>query len=252
MDHSAVKALAILQVMNRRPVSFVREISVETGISKPSVVRLLAILAQQGLVQRLDKSGAYIVTELVCGLASGFNEEVAVIRSAQRKLDEATANLMWPLAIGTYENGAMVVRYSTIGQSRVAWYRATFGARLSLRNSGMGQAYLSALTAQQCESVLVGEGPNDTFGGPEGDAIGECLSEKLAAVRTRGYAVRAPSPGHSTTSVSVPIIFRGNPVGAVSITVYAKVMSAEDAGLRYHKDIEALAEAIAKDLAVLS
>ena len=59
-DHSASRALAILEALNARPVSFVRDIARQTNISKPSIVRLLGILMEDGYVERASDRGAYL------------------------------------------------------------------------------------------------------------------------------------------------------------------------------------------------
>jgi IclR family mhp operon transcriptional activator len=247
MEHSATRALAILESLNRRPVSYVREIAQDTGISKPSIVRLLAILAEEGYVQRVDKAGAYAVTARVQTLSAGFHEAHSVIRATRPRMDALTAKIAWPLALGVMERRAMVIRYSTIPKSPMAWYQNTFGARLSLGNSGMGQAVLAFLPEAARNAALEEAEETAFFAQPHFDQ--KALLERLAEVRARGYAVRAPGHRHRTTSISVPILVDQSPVAGLSVTLFGRAMTPEDAGRRFAAPLQQLASEVACELA---
>jgi IclR family mhp operon transcriptional activator len=246
MEHSAARALEILESLNRRPVSYVREIALETGISKPSVVRLLAILAEEGYVQRIDKAGAYTLTESVQKLSAGLREDHAALRAARPLMDALTAEIAWPLAFGVMEQRAMVVRYSTIPKSPMAWYRNTFGARLSLSNSGMGQAVLAFLPKAALRAAL--EEPEEDAVFSQDRFAQRPLLMRLEEVRSRGYAMRPPGAEHRTASISVPILMDRHPVAALSVTIFGKAMTPEEAASRLVLPLQRLASAVAAEL----
>ena len=54
-----LRALQILRVLNRQPVSSVDAIHKQTAIPKPTIVRLLQTLEADGLVRRAPQYGAY-------------------------------------------------------------------------------------------------------------------------------------------------------------------------------------------------
>lgn len=226
VKHSASRALALIKAMNLRPVSSVRELASDTGISKPSVVRLLAILMEDGFVQRASGHGNYSLTREVEALSSGFRDDTTMARAAGPIMDALTADIQWPTALGFFEQGSMVVRYSTIPSSPLAWYRTTLYLRLPLLRSGMGQVFL-AFSDPATRQVLL-NAYNDEQVSPA-----EKSEQFFERVRERGYGLRAATMNHPTFSISVPIIVGNRIVGALSATIYARAMQIDEAIAKY-------------------
>lgn len=238
MKHSASRALALLKAMNMRPVSSVRELAIDTGISKPSVVRLLAILIEDGYVQRASRAGSYSLTRDVLLLSSGFRDDTTLGRAAAPIMGRLTAEIEWPTALGLFEAGAMVVRHSTIPSSPLAWYRTTLHMRLGLLGSAMGQIFLASCNPSTRRALIQAH---------DDDAVApaEKSEESFAQVRARGFGLRAPSAEHPTFSISVPITVRSSFAGALSVTIYARAMTVDLAVGRYLSRLKSAAEEIA-------
>ncbi len=225
MRHSATRALAILRAMNQRSVSSVRHLAHETGISKPSIVRLLGILIEDGYVRRAAGAGSYMLTENVLHLSTGFRSDLLIERAAETPMEELTARVGWPTALGMFEKGMMVVRYSTIASTHLAWYRSTLHHRLAPLDSAMGLAFL-AFCAQPERTALL----SSLLDEPR---VVERFENQLAQVRIRGHAVRLPTAEHPTLSLSVPIFHERRVRGALSVTLFGKAMTADTAADRY-------------------
>lgn len=242
MQHSASRAVALLRALNLRPVSAVAELARDTGISKPSVVRLLAILIEDGYVERASRPGSYMLTRKVLELAAGFGEDSTLVRIARPWMEQVTREIGWPTALGIFEAGAMVVRHSTIPTSPLAWYRTTLHMRLSLLGSAMGQAYLAncpEAVRRQLLAACDGDSP----------APAEITEEFFARVRKRGYGLRPAGAADPTFSISVPILVGVTPAGCLSATLYARSMAVAEAVRRYHERLLHVAAAIAAELA---
>lgn len=237
MKHSASRALALIRAMNARPVSAVGELARETGISKPSVVRLLAILIEDGFVQRASRPGSYSLTRQILSLSTGFRDDTMLARAAAPVMQRLTGEIEWPTALGVFEAGAMVVRHSTIPFSPLAWYRTTLYLRLGLLGSAMGQIFLASCDASTRANLLDAYDNNDV-------SPAEKSEEHFELVRARGYGLRAASADHPTISISVPIIVRESISGALSATIYARAMPVEQAVERYLDRLQAAAAEI--------
>ncbi len=238
MKHSATRALALLRAMNQRSVSSVRDLSAETAISKPSVVRLLAILIEDGYVQRASKGGTYMLTENVLQLASGFRRDVLIERAAGPPMEQLTAQVGWPTALGLFERGAMAIRYSTIPSSPLSWYRTTLYQRLPLLDSAMGLVFL-AFAASHMRAELLLSASADV-------SVAERSEERFEEIRTRGYAVRAPTFKHPTLSLSVPILSGAQFLAALSMTTFGRAMTVDNAVSRYLEPLRMAADLIAE------
>ncbi len=237
MKHSATRALALLKAMNQRAVSSVRDLAADTGISKPSVVRLLAILIEDGYVQHASKAGSYMLARDVLQLAAGFRSDALIERAAAPRMEELTTRVGWPAALGIFEQGAMVVRYSTIPTSPLSWYRTTLHHRLGLLDSAMGLVYL-AFSDEHVRMALLPSAPSEEFG------VSETCGERFEQVRARGYAIRAPTAKHPTLSLSVPLLHRTRVLAALSLTLFGRAMPAQEAVLRYLGPLRQSADAI--------
>ena len=237
MKHSASRALALISAMNARSVSAVGELARETGISKPSVVRLLAILIEDGFVQRTSRAGSYSLTRQVLSLSSGFRDDTMLARAAAPVMQKLTGEIEWPTALGVFEAGAMVVRHSTIPSSPLAWYRTTLYLRLGLLGSAMGQIFLASCDASVRANLLDAFDHDDV-------SPAEKSEDHFEQVRTRGYGLRAASADHPTFSISVPILVGGGISGALSATIYARAMPIDQAVDRYLDRLRAAAAEI--------
>ncbi|MFO1468428.1 MAG: hypothetical protein U1F35_18620 [Steroidobacteraceae bacterium] len=74
-----------------------------------------------------------------------------------------TRRIRWPLALGTLDEDAIVVRYSTMPASPLAVQSTTLGHRPGLIESAMGLAYLAHCPANE-RAILLGVLSMTTFG----------------------------------------------------------------------------------------
>ena len=237
MKHSATRALALLEAMNLRPVSAVRELAAATGISKPSVVRLLGILIDDGYVQRASKPGSYMLTRNVQRLSAGFRDDSNITRAAGPLMEELTREFEWPAALGMFEQGAMVVRYSTIPSSPIAWYRTTLYHRLPMLEFAMGLVYLAFSPAPVRAALLEAAGSDHV-------SPAERSEERFLQMRRQGYALRAPTANHPTLSIAVPLLLDGRVLAALSMTLFGRAIAADEAVARYLEPLRGAARAI--------
>lgn len=241
MQHSASRALALLRSMNLRPVSAVAELARDTGISKPSIVRLLAILIEDGYVQRAPRAGSYMLTREVLSLSAGFADDSTLVNIARPVMEDLTRDISWPAALGILEAGHMVVRHSTIPSSPLAWFRTTLHMRLSLTGSAMGQAHLASCPPRVRAQLLAAAGVSDRN-------CAELSEEFFGRVRERGYGLRLATTDQPTFSISVPVLARNKAVASLSVTIFARAMTVDQAVGRYLEKMRTAAAAIGSAL----
>src|SRR5688572_6921796 len=70
---SVERGLAILQAMNRRPVSSVDYLHKTTRLPKPTLVRLLHTMVKAGYLTNDVRQGGYQLASLVTSLSCGFH-----------------------------------------------------------------------------------------------------------------------------------------------------------------------------------
>ena len=143
--NAVTRAIVLLRALNRQPVSTIDVLFRQTGIPKPSIVRLLRTFEAEGLVRHAPQYGAYVLTSGVDDLACGYHSEPRIVEAVAPVADALTAEIKWPVAVGVLDTDALVVRYSTIPLSPLSLLHSSIGMRLSLVNMRTGRP--SGMTA---------------------------------------------------------------------------------------------------------
>ncbi len=228
---SALRLLVVLRVLNRHPFCRLAELHKLTGLPKPTLLRLLGALTNEGYLHFDRPTSIYSVTEKVRELGSGFSGANRIVSVAAPILLRETKRIKWPLAIGLLEQFEMVVRFSTMPYSPLAVMNTSFGHRHPLLGSALGHAYLGACPARERRQLLAQVGAT------------EASKDVLEALRL-GYGVRLPSRGGDSATLALPIRNgRVSPLGALSMTTFGRTMNAEFIA-RFLPDLRQIAEEI--------
>ena len=249
--NSVVRALDLLEALNRRPISTVDDLYGQTGIPKPSIVRLLQTFERRGLVRHAKQHGAYFLTSLVRTLSSGYHSEPRLIEASAALLDDFTRKVKWPLAIAVPESGAVFIRYSTIPLSPLSLLHSSLGMRLSLVSRALGRAYLAFCDAQEQEALIAllrkSQEPEDTAARDEA-----ALRTMLKQTRTRGLATRDPRVRTVSNTLAIPIYDQSRVVASVGLTFFSSAMEPDEAIRLYRSELSALSDKISKRLEALT
>lgn len=246
-----VRALALLQALNRQPVSTLDVLHRQTGIPKPSIVRLLQTLQATGFVRHAPQYGAYYLTAEVASLASGYHSEPRIVEASSAIADRLTAELKWPVSVAVHDGDAMVVRYSTIPQSPLSFFHSTINMRLSLLTQALGRAYLAFADVQEQQALieLLARTPH-----PEEREVGDAdaIRAMLDETHSRGYALRDPRVRPESSTVAVPIFEGPRVVATIGLTWFSSALTPAQAVERFLPPLQQAAAAIAQALDALA
>lgn len=226
---SVIKAFDLLQVMNKRPVSSVDYLYHETGISKPTIVRLLATLCDRGFVAKAPHRGAYVLTSLVKSLSDGYHSEPQIIEASGDIAIRLTKDLKWPLGIAVFERDAMVLQYSTIPYSPVSPYHSVLNRRYTMLGSALGRAYLAHCSPDERNAVI--ELLADSGSGREQGAVPnpEVIRHVMEFTKSSGYGLRDPSERPESYSIAVPIFDESRVIASMAVTWFRSAMRLNEA-----------------------
>lgn len=217
------RALEVLALLNRRPVSTLAQLHEDSGWAKSTLVRLLDSLGDCGFVVRDEVRSLYRLTARVRELSAGFGEDCLVTDVASGLLRQVTAEIQWPLAIGTLQGVEMVVRYSTMPFSPMALKPTTTANRHSLLTSAMGTTYLAHCPPEERAFLLAAlqraQRPDSELAGDEA-----AVDALLKTVAARGYGLRRSATRADGSSVAVPILSQGHLAGVLSMTVFTTLI----------------------------
>jgi IclR family mhp operon transcriptional activator len=216
------RALDLLRVLNRKPIWTLHDLHAATGLPKATLSRLLRTLTADGYVRAEEPAGTYRLAGKVRQLSAGYTESSRLVEAGRRIALQVTKRIKWPLALGTPDVDAIVVRFSTMPYSPLAVHTTTLGHRLGLVESAMGRVYLAFAAEVERETLLA------NIAGHLSDEERESLSDvrsELARVRRAGYAMRRPSAQRTSATLAVPVLIDGASVAALSMTTFGKSMT---------------------------
>jgi len=246
-----VRAFGLLRALNRQPVSTIDVLHKQTGIPKPTIVRLLQTLESDGLVKRAAQYGAYYLTSEVVALASGYHSEPRIVEASARFADALTQDFKWPVSVAVHDGDAMVVRYSTIPSSPLSFLHSTINMRLSLLSQALGRAYLAYCDpdAQDALMELLAQAgrDEDRIAGDPAE-----IRRMLAEVRERGYALRDPRVRPESSTLAVPIFDGARVVASIGLTWFSSALTTRQAVERYLPGLQRASADISAALDALS
>lgn len=225
-----LRTLGILQAMNRRQLSTLKELSLETRLPKSTIHRLLATLIHAGFVRKDESAGVYSLTSKVLTLADGFHANSWLVEVAAPVAEDITRRVKWPVAVSVYDMGAMVVCYSTRNHSSLTLQKTTINQRFPMIKSAMGQAYLGFCGTAQRKQII------SMLRSLEADKNALIhnnyqLHGLLTKVRRDGHGTRIGSLGEST-HIAVPVMHNQDVGGVIGISLFSSCYN-EQSRLEY-------------------
>lgn len=239
------RSFAVLEALSRRRSSTVTVLTGETGLPRPTVVRLLHTLIALGYAARISREQGYRLTERVLGLAGSIRFVDHLVDAAMPHMSRFTADHGWPLYLATLGHGAITIRHSTAPESPMSFEAAGLNLPRPLLISALGRAWLAFCSEEERRSILA-------------DIVGLTSRQEaafrtvLAGVRRDGYAFTQSPRASRLQGIAVPIL-RGSGahmrvLGSLSMRFPRSAMTDAEAGLRFGRGLQQLARAIATDV----
>ena len=216
--------MLLLRTMNAVQNASLHELHLRTGLAKSTLFRILRTLQQEGYVVAEGDAGTYRLTAKVQELGAGYTEKSLVVDIGSPLALRLTREIRWPLAIGTLDGDAVVVRYSTMPYSPLAVHATTLGQRLGLLDTAMGRVYLAYCPAVERAALL----QLLREAAPERQIEDEAhLNDELRLIRHQGYAVRLPNARRSSATVAVAVQHEDSVIATLCLTTFGRSLTPE-------------------------
>ena len=250
------RAAAVLRALERRTASSLVQLHRDTRIPKPTLLRLLAALESERLVWRAMADGLYRTRVLLRRQRPAGHPLLAEV--AAPHLEALRRRVVWPSDLTVRRGDWMVLIETSRRASTLAMHRDAVGARIDIRLSAVGRAYLAFCPAAEREGILARlEGRSSTLGAmtllPEG------LARALAHTRERGYAVRDPrfrglasrrrEIDDGLAAIAVPITDGAGVFGCLNLVWPRRLHRERDMAERHLADLKVTASNIAAAVA---
>ncbi|WP_169798339.1 helix-turn-helix domain-containing protein [Sphingomonas soli] len=241
------RAFAVLEALNRRAWSTIGQLHQDTGLPKPTLVRMLHTLIQSGYAAKDPRQNGYCVTVRVQSLSCGFHGDPLVVEAARPGAIALTRDLHWPSGVAILDGDAVRIRFSTIYDSSNSPFHATLNMRLSLFSSALGMAYYAFCPESERRMLrkMVGDTEDALLKGREKG----WLEWRVQRAREQGYAERDPGtePRNSGT-IAVPIMKGDRVAATIGLTFFRRGVQ-EDDTVRYVAALRRTALAIEHQMA---
>ncbi len=238
------RAFAVVEALSRRRATPLSVLVAETGLPRPTVVRLLQTLAACGYAQRISRTDGYRLTDRVLGLSQSIRFIDHLVDAAIPHMHRFTMDQGWPLYLATLSYGAITIRHSTAPESPMSFESAALNTRRSVLVSALGRVWLAFCSDEERDAVLNGLG---TFAVRQRAA----LQATLARIRQEGIAFTAAPRPTRIHGMAVPILSGRAVQGSLSMRFPRSIMTENEARDRFGHRLQAVARAIADDAASL-
>jgi len=217
------RAIRILREVNLQGIATINSLHAETGIPRPTIVRMLETLIHEDCVVRDNMCGGYRVTAHVAELSSGYSGIQRVIEVARPLAIGLTREIKWPIGLGVLDGDAIEIQYWTGTISPLAHTNTVLGIRPDLLTTAMGRAYLAFCGDDERERLIArmrGEP------GREFDSEREkVFRSMLDIVRRQGFATRDPRVGpERMTTYGVPLMENGKVEAVMSVSFFTSAI----------------------------
>jgi len=235
-----------MEALSRRRNSSIRDLTGESGLPRPTVVRLLQTLIGLGYVVRVSRQEGYRLTDRVLGLAESIRFVDHLVDAAIPHMSRFTAEHGWPLYLATLSYGAITIRHSTAPESPRAFEGAELNAKRPILISALGRAWLAFCSEEERRSIL-----RDIGGLTRRQEI--ALDQQLARVRQQGVAFTRLSRPTRLHGIAVPVMQGGaqgdRVIASLTMRFPHSAMSEAEVAQRFGRRLQALARTIANDTA---
>jgi IclR family transcriptional regulator, mhp operon transcriptional activator len=226
------RALTVLRELNINNGASILELHRATGISRPSLYRIVRTLEKTGYLTSDERTQSYRLTPLVKGLSEGFSQDSWIADIAGPVLDDLQKQVVWPTDLFSFFDDTMVMLRTTRRASPWTIDRAMVGLRIPLLITACGRAYLANLPDKVLQGVL----QRLKRSKHADDAMARdprAVDKLLTKVRRDGYAFRERGFMKETGSIAVPVLHDGAAYCSIAITYISSALSASDVIDRY-------------------
>jgi IclR family transcriptional regulator, mhp operon transcriptional activator len=235
------RSFVLLEALSRRRSSTVSVLVGETGLPRPTVVRLLQTLIALGYVAHLSRQQGYRLTDRVLGLSESIRFVDHLVDAAIPHMSRFTSEHGWPLYLATLSYGAVTIRHSTAPESPMSFESAALNSRRSVLQSALGRVWLAFCPLEERQAIL-----RDIGGLGLRQQV--ALDAALARIRRDGWAFTVPPRPTRLHGMAVAIRSGPRMLGSLSLRFPRSAMSEEEVGRRFGRRLQALAHTIAVDV----
>ena len=220
-----IKSMNLLVCLAEAPLSVV-ELYERTGISKPTVYRILNTLDSGGFVVRDRENRKYILGPALIGLGRATRNSAELIRYARPTLIDLSKKYNETVNLGVLSHGK-VIYLDTLESAQRLRVTVPMTIENNAHTTALGKVILSSMEeghALKIISTMYAAKANQTSRYTEPEFV-----EHIRSSRKQGFAIDNEDDAIGFRCVAAPIFnASGDPVAAISISAPTNRVSLED------------------------
>lgn len=215
------RGLSVLKALDGVPGLALRELHRETGLPKPTLLRILATLENNGYVRRRIADGTWRRAARKAQTPQSRLHDLLLDIGTQT-LDDLCRRIAWPSDLAVYHRGMMHILETTRRMTPFVVNMTGVGYRVPMLQTGLGQAWLAFCPDREREAIIAelcaSANPFDRAA-HEPDTVAAIIAEtrqKGYGTRVRGFTLRGAGEDR-TNGIAVPVIMRGRVIACISL-----------------------------------
>jgi IclR family transcriptional regulator, mhp operon transcriptional activator len=251
------RGLQVLWALESNPISSLHELHLATGISKPSLLRILHTLERFGLVSRRLGDGRYRASTNLTRIPRRQVRYDRVAEAAAPILDRLCQRISWPSDLMVPAGDHMLIAETSQTQTPFLIKAGGIGRNVNWLLSAVGRVYLAYCPDKEREQILQrlrkSEKPEDRLAHEP-----KRLEKILTETRRRGYGIRDPGfigGFHGTApqddglaAIALPLSDRTRVHGSINILWVKTAFTIEEFAARHLGDLQVAAREIVSSL----
>jgi IclR family transcriptional regulator, mhp operon transcriptional activator len=251
------RGLQVLEALQSNPISSLHDLHLATGISKPSLLRVLHTLERFGLVSRRLGDGRYRASTNLTRIPQRQTRYERVAEAAAPVLDRLCQRISWPSDLMVPAGDHMLIAETSQTHTPFLINAGGIGRSVNWLLSAVGRVYLAYCPDKEREQILGRLRKSDK---PEDRLAHEPkrLEKILAETRQRGYGIRDPGfiggfygtapQDDGLAAIALPLLDRSRVHGSINILWVKTAFTIEDFAGRHLADLQAAAREIVNSL----
>ncbi|UPG73760.1 helix-turn-helix domain-containing protein [Roseomonas gilardii subsp. gilardii] len=223
MVRALSRGLAVLRVLEAGPPLSLDALNRATGLAKPTLLRLLRTLEEEGFAHRRLADGLWRATTPTA--TAEDRHRARLLAAAAPVLRALCQDVRWPSDIGLFRQGGMEIVESSRLLSPFGFEAVPQGLRVPMATSGLGRAWLAWSTAE-ARAAWQDQAPPPPWGAsPEETARGirETLEDGYGH-RTSSHIRRGNPRRAGDMGIAVPIGTGPALLGCINIVWHSTAM----------------------------
>jgi IclR family mhp operon transcriptional activator len=248
---AVLRALDVLMAVNRLKEASVADVFRQTGLNRPTIVRMLETLVHAGFVMRHPTRAVYMPTGKTLELSSGYALHRQVGMIVTPVLEKLRGKIGWPSDVGVFDGDAMVVAETSRGDGHLSFNRRS-GYRAPVLATSLGLAFLAFCgEADRARALKLARTSPEPWNGPARSA--SAAAKLLKTIRRRGFATMHEEYSKRAyrgvaSAMGVPILVDRVAVASLNMTFLRDAFTPAEAAAKFLRPLQDAALEIANTI----